>query len=66
MLGYKLASDLGSFLGKKLGPQFRSKKLILNNLNKFNSQINESEKARIRKAQENKMRHSKILPKELE
>lgn len=32
ILGYKYSSDLGSILGKYLGPFFRSKKVIMNNL----------------------------------
>ena len=32
MLGYKLSSNLGAFIGKNLGPIFRNKKVILNNL----------------------------------
>jgi Kdo2-lipid IVA lauroyltransferase/acyltransferase len=32
IFGYKYSSDLGSILGKYLGPFFRSKKIIMNNL----------------------------------
>ena len=40
ILGYKKASNLGSFLGYKLGPILRSNKIILENLKKFNSNLN--------------------------
>ena len=32
IFGYKYSSDLGSIIGKNLGPFFRSKKVIMNNL----------------------------------
>ena len=35
ILGYRVASELGYFLGKTFGPFFRPKKIIANNLNKF-------------------------------
>ena len=34
MLGYKLASNFGFFIGKTIGPLFRSKSLVLDNLKK--------------------------------
>jgi len=34
ILGFKISSDLGNIIGKYLGPIFRSKKLIINNLEK--------------------------------
>ena len=39
LLGYRIASDLGCFLGKKFGPIFRSKEIIKNNLKKFDSTL---------------------------
>ena len=39
LLGYKIASELGYLLGKTFGPLFRSKKIITNNLNKFDSSL---------------------------
>jgi len=39
ILGYRIASELGYFLGKTFGPLFRSKKIITNNLNKFDSSL---------------------------
>ena len=39
LLGYRIASELGYFLGKTFGPLFRSKKIITNNLNKFDSSL---------------------------
>ena len=36
ILGYKLSSNLGNLIGKSIGPIFRSKKLIIKNLNKAN------------------------------
>ena len=35
LLGYRIASDLGCFLGKTFGPFFRSKEVIKDNLLKF-------------------------------
>ena len=35
-MGYKISSNLGNFIGKLLGPMFRSKKLIVENLKKSN------------------------------
>ena len=42
-IGYKLSSDIGATIFKLLGPLFRSKKVINENLNKlikFNSSVN--------------------------
>jgi len=39
LLGYRIASELGYFLGKAFGPFFRSKKIITDNLNKFDSSL---------------------------
>ena len=41
ILGYKNSSNLGFVIGKTFGPIFRSKKLIINNLNKANISLNE-------------------------
>ena len=39
LLGYKTSSEVGSLLGKTFGPFFRSKKIIKNNLIKFDSSL---------------------------
>ena len=39
LLGYRIASELGYLLGKTFGPLFRSKKIITNNVNKFDSSL---------------------------
>ncbi len=39
LLGYKAASELGCLLGKTFGPFFRSKKIIKNNLIKFDNSL---------------------------
>ena len=44
IIGYKQSSNLGAFIGKKLGPFFRSNSKIQNNLEK--SKIGQSEKER--------------------
>ena len=44
IIGYKNASNLGEIIGKKIGPLFRSKSKILNNLN--SSDVGNSEKDR--------------------
>tara|TARA_Y100001970_G_C14119561_1_gene795515 strand:- start:274 stop:1134 length:861 start_codon:yes stop_codon:yes gene_type:complete len=36
LIGYRLSSDLGFFIGKTIGPIFRSKKRIIENLKKAN------------------------------
>ena len=44
ILGYKIATDLGEFIGKRLGPFFRSNDKIIKNLE--NSKIGNTEKDR--------------------
>ena len=39
LLGYRISSEFGSFLGKTFGPFFRSKKIIKNNLIKFDNSL---------------------------
>ncbi len=39
LLGYKISSEFGCFLGKIFGPFFRSKKIIKNNLIKFDNSL---------------------------
>ena len=39
LLGYRIASELGYLLGKTFGPLFRSKKIIISNLNKLDSSL---------------------------
>tara|TARA_B100000886_G_C20376888_1_gene472162 strand:- start:166 stop:1023 length:858 start_codon:yes stop_codon:yes gene_type:complete len=39
LLGYKISSEFGYFLGKTFGPFFRSKKIIKNNLIKFDNSL---------------------------
>ncbi len=39
LVGYRIASELGCFLGKTFGPFFRSKEVIKDNLNKFDSTL---------------------------
>ena len=39
LLGYRISSEIGCFLGKTLGPFFRSKKTITNNLIKYDSSL---------------------------
>ena len=39
LLGYRIASEFGYFLGKTFGPFFRSKKIIKNNLIKFDNSL---------------------------
>ena len=43
IIGYKNSSNLGAFLGKKIGPFFRSKKILQSNLKKAFSNISEKE-----------------------
>ena len=38
-IGYKAASNLGFFIGKTIGPKFRSKKIIVKNIKNFKSTI---------------------------
>ena len=42
IIGYRLSSNLGFFIGKKIGPIFRSKKMIIQNLEKANIQNQEN------------------------
>tara|TARA_B100000963_G_scaffold340986_1_gene340235 strand:+ start:5170 stop:6027 length:858 start_codon:yes stop_codon:yes gene_type:complete len=39
LLGYKISSEVGYFLGKTFGPFFRSKKIIKDNLNKLDNSL---------------------------
>ena len=39
ILGYRIASDFGCFLGKTFGPFFRSKEVIKDNLTKFDETL---------------------------
>ena len=39
LLGYRMASDLGCFIGKTFGPFFRSKEVIKDNLTKFDDTL---------------------------
>ena len=39
LLGYRIASELGCFLGKTFGPFFRSKEVIKDNLTKFDDKL---------------------------
>ena len=41
LLGYKIASELGYFIGKTFGPLFRSKKIIKKNLIKFDNSLSD-------------------------
>ena len=43
ILGYKIASDFGNIIGKIVGPRFRSKKIITNNLKNFRPSIKNDE-----------------------
>ena len=47
ILGYKLSSNLGAFIGKTFGPIFRKKKVILNNLKISNIAQNDKTKDNI-------------------
>ena len=49
LLGYRIASEFGCFLGKTLGPLFRSKKIIRNNLIKFDNSLTPEKIANISK-----------------
>ena len=42
LIGYRLSSNLGFFIGRFIGPIFRSKKLIIQNLKKANIKHSES------------------------
>ena len=41
LIGYRLSSNLGFFIGRLIGPIFRSKKKIVQNLKKANIQQNQ-------------------------
>ena len=41
--GYRIASNLGNSIGKIIGPKFRSKKVIINNIKNFKPEIKENE-----------------------
>tara|TARA_A100001388_G_scaffold243888_1_gene201443 strand:- start:179 stop:1042 length:864 start_codon:yes stop_codon:yes gene_type:complete len=43
IVGYKVASNFGNFIGKNVGPKFRSKGIIKENLRKFKTSINNHE-----------------------
>ena len=43
IVGYKVASNFGYFIGKNIGPKFRSKRIIRENLRKFKTSINNHE-----------------------
>ena len=47
LLGYRIASEFGYFLGKTFGPLFRSKKIIRNNLIKFDNSLSHEKIANI-------------------
>ena len=49
LLGYRIASEFGYFLGKTFGPLFRSKKIIRNNLIKFDNTLSHEKIANISK-----------------
>ncbi len=41
LIGYRKASNLGEFIGKNIGPFFKSKRIILYNIRNYNSNIDE-------------------------
>ena len=43
IVGYKVASNFGFFIGKNFGPKFRSKEIIKENLRKYKTSINNHE-----------------------
>ena len=47
LLGYKISSEVGCLLGKTFGPFFRSKKIIKNNLIKFDNSLSPEKIKRI-------------------
>ena len=49
LLGYRISSELGCFLGKTFGPFFRSKKIIKDNLLKFDNSLTPEEISKISK-----------------
>ena len=48
-MGYRISSEFGCFLGKTFGPFFRSKKVIKDNLLKFDSSLTPEEISKISK-----------------
>ena len=48
-MGYRISSEFGCFLGKTFGPFFRSKKIIKDNLLKFDSSLTPEEISKISK-----------------
>ena len=42
IIGYRLSSNLGFFIGKTIGPIFRSKKMIIQNLDKANIKLSDN------------------------
>ena len=49
LLGYRIASEFGCFLGKTFGPFFRSKKIIKSNLIKFDDTLTSEKISKISK-----------------
>ena len=49
LMGYRISSEFGCFLGKTFGPFFRSKKTIKDNLLKFDSSLTPEEISKISK-----------------
>ena len=49
LLGYRISSEFGCFLGKSFGPFFRSKEIIKDNLLKFDSSLTPEEISKISK-----------------
>ena len=49
LLGYRISSEFGCFLGKTFGPFFRSKKIIKDNLLKFDNSLTPEEISKISK-----------------
>ena len=49
LMGYRISSEFGCFLGKTFGPFFRSKKIIKDNLLKFDSSLTPEEISKISK-----------------
>ena len=49
LLGYRIASEFGCFLGKTFGPFFRSKKIIKSNLIKFDDNLTPEKISKISK-----------------
>ena len=49
LLGYRISSEIGYYIGKTFGPFFRSKKIIKDNLLKFDSSLTPEEISKISK-----------------